>query len=185
MLGLLAAPSRSPAQAPVPAAGAARYWVRFQDKNGVAFEPAHYFSPAARARRQRQGLPAADFTDRPVRPDYLAAVQARVDTLTLVSRWFNAVACRATPAQAAALRQLPGVLAVEAWPVASHLRPAGHERITLKKPGSNHPRARQLARPPSPPPTTCWPASKRPPWAGPTCCAPACGARAYASRCST
>jgi len=123
LLGLLAAPGRSLAQVPV--AGPARYWVRFRDKQGVRFDAARYFSPAARARRQRQGLPAADFTDHPVRPDYVAAVQAGVDTLTLVSRWFNAVACRATPAQAAALRQLPGVVAVEAWPVASHLRPAG------------------------------------------------------------
>jgi len=98
--------------------------VRFRDKRGVAFEAARYFSPAAQARRRRQGLPAADPTDRPVRPDYVAAVQARVDTLTLVSRWFNAVACRATPAQAAALRQLPGVAEVVAWPVAGHLLPA-------------------------------------------------------------
>ena len=134
VLGLLAGPGRSLAQAP--AAGAARYWVRFQDKNGVAFEAARYFSLAARARRQRQGLPAADFTDRPVRPDYVAAVQARVDTLTLVSRWFNAVACRATPAQVAALRHLPGVRAVEAWPVASHLQPAGHEPTTRQKANS-------------------------------------------------
>jgi subtilisin family serine protease len=133
VLGLLAAPGRSPAQAPVPAADAARYWVRFQDKDGVAFDPTRYFSPAARARRQRQGQPAADFTDRPVRPDYVAAVQARVDTLTLVSRWFNAVACRATPAQVAALRRLPGVLAVEAWPVVSHLLPASHEGVPSKE----------------------------------------------------
>jgi serine protease AprX len=127
VLGLLAAPGGCLAQAP--AAGAGRYWVRFQDKHGVAFDAASYFSPAARARRQRQGLPAADFTDRPVRADYVAAVQARVDTLTLVSRWFNAVACRATLAQAAALRQLPGVAAVEPWPVASHLRPAGRQAV--------------------------------------------------------
>ena len=46
----------------------------------------------------------------------MAAITAQVDTVTLVSRWFNAVACRATPAQAAALRRLPGVLRVEAWP---------------------------------------------------------------------
>jgi serine protease AprX len=123
LMGLLAAPGASRAQAPA-GPGAARYWVSFRDKAGVAFAPAAYFSPAALALRQRQGRPMADFTDRPVRPDYLAAVRARVDTLTLVSRWFNAVACRATPAQAAALRQLPGVASVVAWPLASHLRPA-------------------------------------------------------------
>jgi subtilisin family serine protease len=125
LIGLLAAPGVGRTQAPA-GVGPARYWVSFRDKAGVAFEPARYFSPAALARHRRQGLPVADFTDRPVRPDYLAAVQARVDTLTLVSRWFNAVACRATPAQAAALRQLPGVASVVAWPLARHLRPAAY-----------------------------------------------------------
>ena len=94
----------------------ARYWVTLTDKNGVSFNPKRYFSPAAQARRARQRLPASDATDRPVRADYLAKIRAQVDTVTLVSRWFNAVACRATAAQAAALRQLPGVRAVQLWP---------------------------------------------------------------------
>jgi serine protease AprX len=128
-LGLLAAPGPARAQG-APIAGApVRYWVSFRDKAGVQFDPSHYFSAAALARRRRQGLPAADFSDRPVRPDYVAAVQARVDTLTLVSRWFNAVACRATPAQAAALRQLPGVAAVVAWPLAGRLLPASQPKV--------------------------------------------------------
>ena len=93
-----------------------RYWVTLRDKHGVRFEPAHYFSAAARARRTRQHLSAFEATDLPVRPDYVAAIAKRVDTVTLVSRWFNAVACRATPEQAAALRDLPGVLNVSVWP---------------------------------------------------------------------
>ncbi|MBF9220525.1 S8 family serine peptidase [Hymenobacter ruricola] len=94
----------------------ARYWVTLRDKNGVNFDPDQYFSAAARARRARQHLPAYDATDLPVRPDYVAAVAARVDTVTLVSRWFNAVACRATARQARALQELPGVRAVTPWP---------------------------------------------------------------------
>jgi len=101
------------AQATVPPKPAA-YWVRLRDKAGTRFEAARYFSAPARARRRRQHLPAFDSTDFPVRPDYVRRIQAVADTVTLVSRWFNAVACRATPAQAAALRQLPGVLSVEA-----------------------------------------------------------------------
>jgi serine protease AprX len=81
-----------------------RYWVSFADKTGVKFDPKTYFSLAAQARRQRQGLPAYEASDLPVRPDYLARVRAGSDTLTLISRWFNAAACRATPTQAAALR---------------------------------------------------------------------------------
>jgi hypothetical protein len=110
------AAAQNPAATPVSAAIPARYWVSFADKKGVAFDPAAYFSPAAQARRQRQGLPASEASDLPVRPDYLTQVRAGCDTITLVSRWFNAVACRATPAQAAALRQLPGVVRVASWP---------------------------------------------------------------------
>ena len=95
---------------------ATRYWVTLRDKHGVRFAPAHYFTAAARARRTRQHLPAFEATDVPVRSDYVAAIAKRVDTVTLVSRWFNAVACRATPEQAAALRDLPGVLDVSVWP---------------------------------------------------------------------
>ncbi|WP_213019403.1 S8 family serine peptidase [Hymenobacter sp. BT559] len=113
----LALAARAVGPGPDPAAPA-RYWVSFADKTGVAFNPARYFSPAAQARRHRQGLPAYEATDLPVRPDYLARVRAGCDTLTLVSRWFNAAACRATPAQAAALRQLPGVVRVVRWPEA-------------------------------------------------------------------
>ncbi|RSK41147.1 S8 family serine peptidase [Hymenobacter perfusus] len=94
----------------------ARYWVSFRDKAHQTLRPTSYFHPAAQARRHRQHLPAADSTDLPVRLDYVARVQSAVDTVTLVSRWFNAVACRATPAQAARLRWLPGVRSVEAWP---------------------------------------------------------------------
>ncbi|RTQ52564.1 hypothetical protein EJV47_06010 [Hymenobacter gummosus] len=115
LLALAALPLR-PAAAPRPAAPvpvSAKYWVFLRDKQGVRFDAATYFSPEARARRRRQHLPAADLTDYPLRPDYLQQVQQRVDSVAGTSRWFNAVACWATPAQVAALRRLPGVRAVE------------------------------------------------------------------------
>jgi len=90
------------------------YWVFLRDKAGMRLLSTAYFSPQAQARRQRQHLPAADSTDFPVRPDYVQRVRALADTVTFVSRWFNAIACQATSAQAAALRQLPGVRAVVA-----------------------------------------------------------------------
>ena len=96
----------------------ARYWVTLRDKKGVRFQPGQYFSLEARARRRRQHLPVADVTDFPVRADYLARLRPLCDTITLVSRWFNAVACRATPAQAAGLRALPFVRSVALWPAA-------------------------------------------------------------------
>ncbi len=116
-----AAHAQATPSAPV---SAGRYWVSFADKNGVRFDPKTYFTPVARARRRRQGLPAADDTDRPVRADYLAAVRAGTDTVTVISRWLNGVACRATSVQAAALARLPGVARVAAWPVVGALVPA-------------------------------------------------------------
>ena len=100
-----------------------RYWVVLRDKAGVRFDPTTYFAPQAQARRQRQHLSPADSTDFPVRADYVRQVSRIVDSVTVVSRWFNAIGCRATPAQAAALRQLPGVRSVEARPEAA-LQPA-------------------------------------------------------------
>ena len=128
-----------------PAAPITRYWVVLRDKAGVRFNPATYFAPQAQARRQRKNLPPADSTDFPVRPDYLRQVQALADSVTFVSRWFNAVACRATPAQAAALRRLPGVRLVQALPDAPLLpaaQPGTPERGTPEVSAAD----RQLAR---------------------------------------
>ncbi|QNH60564.1 S8 family serine peptidase [Hymenobacter sediminicola] len=106
----LASTGSAVAQAAPPVA---HYWVELRDKAGVRFDAATYFVPEARARRQRQHLPAADSTDFAVRTDYVRAVRLHSDSILLVSRWFNAVACRATPAQAAALARLPGVRQVQ------------------------------------------------------------------------
>ncbi|QDA62133.1 hypothetical protein FHG12_19405 [Hymenobacter jejuensis] len=123
----------------------ARYWVQLRDKGGVRFDPATYFSPQAQARRRRQHLPAADSSDFPVRPDYVSRVQAGVDSVVFVSRWFNAISCWATPMQATRLRHLPGVRAVTRRPDASLLPAAltslsalGNEAISAED--------RQLAR---------------------------------------
>ncbi|AMJ65820.1 S8 family serine peptidase [Hymenobacter sp. PAMC 26628] len=125
-LGALAGAPAAQAQSAAPAA---RYWVTLADKNGVAFDPRAYFSAPARARRARQHLPAFEESDRPVRADYVACIRVAVDTVTLVSRWFNAVAVRATPAQAAALGALPGVRAVAVWPQQSAQPAAARRRI--------------------------------------------------------
>gem|GEM_PF-701288 len=122
-LGLLFTSARPAAAAASPPAATARYWVAFGAK-AAPLAPAAYLSAAALGRRRAQHLPLAEYTDWPVRPATVAAVRARVDTLTVVSRWLNGAACRATPAQAAALRHLPGIVAVYAWPQQHRLLPA-------------------------------------------------------------
>ncbi|WP_210515167.1 S8 family serine peptidase [Hymenobacter terricola] len=136
-----AAAQAPPTGVPPHATATARYWITLNDKNGVRFNPKQYFTPAARARRARQHLPAYEATDLSVRTDYLAAITARVDTVTLVSRWFNAVACRATAAQATALRTVPGIRTVQLWPrrdvEAAEVSPANS---TTSKPGAQPPK---------------------------------------------
>lgn len=126
LLALAALPLRPVAapRPPAPAAAPAKYWVFLRDKHGMSFDAAGYFSPRAQARRRRQHLPPADTTDFPLRSDYLQQVRAAVDSVSGTSRWFNAVACWATPAQAAALRRLPAVRAVALMP-ARPPQPAG------------------------------------------------------------
>ncbi|WP_303311406.1 S8 family serine peptidase [Hymenobacter sp. BT730] len=80
----------------------------------MRLNPTQYFSKPAQLRRQRQHLPAADSTDFPVRTDYLQALRHTVDSVTSVSRWFNAAACWATPAQIEQIRHLAGVRVVVA-----------------------------------------------------------------------
>lgn len=107
-----------------------KYWVFLRDKHGVNFKPDAYFTPQAMERRRRQGLPLADTSDFPLRPDYLGQVRQAVDSVAGTSRWFNAVACWAKPSQVAALRRLPGVRAVEPM-TAQELLPAAHRAPNL------------------------------------------------------
>lgn len=148
--GILSLSWAAPTASAQTAAGppTAGYWVELRDKAGVPFNPTTYFTAAAQARRQRQHLPAADSSDFPVRPDYLRAVRQHTDSVLLVSRWFNAVACRATPAQAAALARLPGVRRVRPL-TGAELLPAAHSAAAVQPAAADRPISdanRQLAR---------------------------------------
>jgi serine protease AprX len=85
------------------------YWVFFSDKDGVEFDPHAFFHPAAIERRLQHGLCLYDPVDQPVRNDYLQALATLVDTVRMVSRWFNAARVQARPCQVMALEQLPFV----------------------------------------------------------------------------
>lgn len=89
------------------------WWVYFTDKKASTFNPYTYFTPEALARRVNQGLPVCDSSDFPVSHTYLTQVQGMVMQSGYASRWFNAVSVQATAAQAAQLRRLPFVRAVE------------------------------------------------------------------------
>ncbi len=72
-----------------------RYWVFFRDKDGVKFDPYAYFDPAAIQKRNAHHIPLAQYTDLPLREDYLQSVRAVAGETGTQSRWFNAVAVSA------------------------------------------------------------------------------------------
>ncbi len=73
-----------------------RYWVLFTDKQGVKFDPYSYFDQKAIDRRLKNGLSLYDSTDFPVRQDYINSVANIVDSVNVVTRWFNGISVIAT-----------------------------------------------------------------------------------------
>lgn len=121
VFGLLAPWVKAQSTPPVPEARV--YWVLFADKGDwQSIEPSSFLSPEALTRREAQGV-ALDYTDYPVRAEYVSVVSGQVAALRHRTRWFNGVSAWATPQQVEALRALPFVADVR--PVTGFLRVAG------------------------------------------------------------
>jgi hypothetical protein len=67
------------------------YWVYFNDKKDVTFNPYSYFHPNTIARRINAGIPLNDLSDYPLNPKYVQQVNALCDSITIESRWLNAI----------------------------------------------------------------------------------------------
>lgn len=74
-----------------------KYWVRFSDKDHVAFNPHNYFDSKAINRRVKNKIPLITFSDLPIRSDYYSSINKIADSITGQTRWFNAVACWLAP----------------------------------------------------------------------------------------
>ena len=86
-----------------------RYWVEFSDKSGSEYNPIEYLNPSAIERRIKNNLNLNDSTDFPVNVEYVEKVQSIVDSVRVVSRWFNALSCHASDSQIDKLKDLPFV----------------------------------------------------------------------------
>ena len=82
------------------------YWVMLTDKQGTTFDPYTYFDAKAIERYQQCGADLYDISNYPVAAAYEAQVAALATDNLGPSRWLNAVAVMATPAQAAAIGEL-------------------------------------------------------------------------------
>ncbi|MBI1183628.1 S8 family serine peptidase [bacterium] len=68
---------------------AQKYYVYFTDKDGQQLNPYSYFDEHTIVRRLRCGVPLVQKTDLPVNENYVQQIQEAVDSIAVVSRWFN------------------------------------------------------------------------------------------------
>ncbi len=90
------------------------YWVYFTDKAGSAFDPETYFDALTLHKMEARGISPRSIYNYPVQQEYIQAVALHADSIGYASRWFNAVAVKASPEAILRIKQLPFVLDVEA-----------------------------------------------------------------------
>jgi len=72
------------------------YWVFFTDKNNTEFNPYDYFDQKAIERRIKNNIDLYDSTDFPVNETYISKTMNIVDSIKVVTRWFNGVSVYAS-----------------------------------------------------------------------------------------
>lgn len=90
------------------------YWVFLTDKQGTTFNPYSYFDAKAVERYRQCGADLYDISNYPLNERYVGQVDALALEEVGCSRWLNAVAVVATPAQIARIERLPFVLRTQA-----------------------------------------------------------------------
>jgi serine protease AprX len=90
-----------------------RFWVFLADKSGVEFDPYEYFDPATIRNRQEKQIPLIQFSDLPLREDYLTCIKQITGTIGTSSRWFNAVAVKADNKTIHKISKLPFVIDIQ------------------------------------------------------------------------
>jgi serine protease AprX len=93
--------------------GIGKYWVIFNDKPSVAFNPLEYFDIKAIERKLNQNLPLYDWSDLPLNDSYKKDVLTIVNEIKVESRWFNAVVVYADEFQVHQLQQLACVKEID------------------------------------------------------------------------
>lgn len=86
-----------------------RFFVRFTDKDGQELDPYAYFDQKAMDRRIKHGIPLVEYTDLPVRADYVERVSALSRETGHQSRWLNGIFITAGNWEISLIRMLPFV----------------------------------------------------------------------------
>ena len=76
-----------------------KYWIYLKDKAGVKNDCYTYLSKKAIERRIKIGYPIGAFTDLPIRDSYINEIGNKVEKISAVSRWLNAICVEANKEQ--------------------------------------------------------------------------------------
>lgn len=85
------------------------YWVFFKDKHNTEFNPKVYFDSKALQRYENMHQSANDISNYPVSTYYKTGVLTLAEKYIGQSRWLNAIAVEATPAEIDIIKELPYV----------------------------------------------------------------------------
>jgi len=112
----------------IPAFGQQKYWIFLKDKDFVQFDPYQYFDSKAIERRQRERIPLNEFSDLPVREDYISCLKNNTEEVVFVSRWFNAICVKAKEEQIRNIENLNFVQKIIGIYMQSHLADFNFEK---------------------------------------------------------
>jgi serine protease AprX len=91
-----------------------KYWVFLKDKTAEGFDPYSFFDKKAIDRRIKNHVGLYEYSDLPVNAEYVALVKSHVDSVSAISRWFNAMVVFATEEEINEVSKLSCVSTVEA-----------------------------------------------------------------------
>lgn len=89
-----------------------KYWIFFNDKKGVDFDPYSYFDCRTIEKRLSKGIPLVEYTDIPVSKEYCHHIE-KYASISSKSRWLNAVSVILSESQAEEVANLDFVSGIE------------------------------------------------------------------------
>jgi serine protease AprX len=90
-----------------------KYIIYFSDKDGVEINPYDFLDSKAIERRIIHEIPLLDYSDLPVRKDYIESIEKLSEKSLYASRWFNAIISLNTPEQIQKIEKLLFVTSIE------------------------------------------------------------------------
>jgi hypothetical protein len=107
---------------------AQNYWVYFTDKDTSNYDPEKFLSPQTILHREAQHIPLSQYSDIPVKQQYIQELKNMGIQIRHISRWFNAVSIDIQEIPVSNLQTLPFVEHI--LPLRGHFYPTHLESIS-------------------------------------------------------